>query len=144
MASTARDHRGGHARTGQPCDQFVVVPADVHGHRARAVEQRGRLPGHDQPAGVDHHHVVADLLHVVEQVGGHDHGDAEGAETGHQGQHLLPAEGGQPGRRLVQQHQFVTHQRLRELRACRIPVENRRWPEAASSSPTRSRMSDAR
>ena len=75
-------------------------------------------PGDDEPAGVDHHDVVAHLLHVVEQVRGHQHRDAERAEAGDQGEHLLPAERIEPGRRLVEQDQLgVADERLGELGA---------------------------
>ena len=83
-----------------------MLGTDVDGEHAGALEQRIGRPGDDEPATVDHHDVVADLLHVVEQVGGHQHGDAERAEPGDEGEHLLAAERIEAGRRLVEQHQF--------------------------------------
>ena len=75
-------------------------------------------PDSDEPAGVDHHHVVAHLLHVVEQVGGHQHRDAERAEPGDEREHLLAAERVEAGGRLVEQHQLgVADERLGQLRA---------------------------
>ena len=62
--------------------------------------------------------MVAHLLHVVEQVRGHQHGDAERPEAGDEGEHLLPAERVEPGRRLVEEDQLgIADERLGELRA---------------------------
>ena len=98
-------------RSGQPL-------ADVDGDPAGALEQRLGGAGDDEPAGVDHHDVVADLLHVVEQVGGHEHGDPERAEAGDEGEHLLPAERVEAGGRLVEEDQLgVSDERLGELGA---------------------------
>ncbi len=67
---------------------------------------------------VDHHHVLAHPLDVVEQVGGEDGGDAEPGQAADQLEHLLPAHRVEPGGGLVQQHQLrVGHQRLGELGA---------------------------
>ena len=108
----------GHAGAGQSGDQLVGVAADVDRHQPGALQQRVGVAGHDQPAGVDHHHVVAHLLHVVEQVGGHQHRDAERAEAGDEGEHLLAAERVEPGGRLVEQHELrVADERLGELGA---------------------------
>ena len=74
--------------------------------------------GHDELAGVDHHDVVAHLLHVVEQVGGHQHRDAERAEAGDEREHLLAPERVEAGGRLVEQHQLgIADERLGQLRA---------------------------
>ena len=60
--------------------------------------------------------MVADLLHVVEKVGGEEHRDVEGAEPCHQGQHLLAPERVEAGRGLIEQHQLgVADEGLREL-----------------------------
>ena len=62
--------------------------------------------------------MVADLLHVVEQVGGHQHGDAERPEAGDERQHLLAPERVEAGRRLVEQDQLgIADERLGELGA---------------------------
>ncbi len=75
-------------------------------------------PDDDELAGVDHHDVVAHLLHVVEQVGGHQHRDPERPEAGDEGQHLLAPERVEPGRRFVEQHELgIADERLGQLRA---------------------------
>ena len=102
----------------QPGDELVAARPDVDGDDAGAFEQRVGRARDDEPAGVDHHDVVAHLLHVVEQVGGHQHRDAERAEAGDERQHLLAAERIEAGGRLVEQHQLgIADERLGELGA---------------------------
>ena len=108
----------GQADRGEAGDELVAARADVDGDDAGALEQRIGRAGHDEPAGVDHHDVVAHLLHVVEQVRGHQHRDAERAEAGDEREHLLAAERVEAGGRLVEQHQLgIADERLGELRA---------------------------
>ena len=59
-------------------EQPVPLGADVDGEQPGALEQRAGGARDDQPAAVEHHDVVAHLLHVVEEVGGEQHRDAEG------------------------------------------------------------------
>ena len=80
--------------------------ADVDGHRARLVQERRGGGVGDQAAGVEHDHVVADLGHVVEEVGGQHHRDAEAAQAVDQGQHLLPAGRVEAGGGLVEQDEL--------------------------------------
>ena len=102
----------------QPGDELAATRADIDGDDAGALEQRVGGAGDDELAGVDHHDVVAHLLHVVEQVGGHQHRDAERAEAGHEREHLLAAERVETGGRFVEQHQLgIADERLRELGA---------------------------
>ena len=83
-----------------------------------AFEQRVGGTRHHEPAAVDHHDVVAHLLHVVEEVSGHQHRDAERAETGNEHQHLLAAQWVEARGRLVEQHQLgIADQRLGQLGA---------------------------
>ncbi len=90
--------------------------ADVDGDHAGAVEQRFGRALDDEAAGIDHHDVIADLLHVVEQVGGHQHGDAERAEPGDEVEHLLAAERVEAGGGLVEQHELrIADERLGQL-----------------------------
>ena len=87
---------GDDGRRCRPCasagDELVAARTDVDGDGAGAFEQRVGRARHDEPAGVDHHDVVAHLLHVVEQVRGHQHRDAERAEPGDEREHVLAAE----------------------------------------------------
>ena len=93
----------------------VAVDADVEigGVVVRHVE---RLRGDDLPA-VEHDNVVADPLHVVEDVRGEHHQDAElPVDAADQVEHLLPAERIEPVRRLVEEDQLgIVHDRLGEL-----------------------------
>ena len=60
--------------------------------------------------------MVADLLDVVEEVGGEQHGDAERAEAGDQGQHLLAPHRVEAGRGLVEEHELgIGDERLGQL-----------------------------
>ena len=129
-----------------------------------ALEQRVGRARDDEPAGVDHHDVVAHLLHVVEQVGRHQHRDAERAEPGDEREHLLAAERVEPGGRLVEQHQLRDRRRApgrawcagacrsrtrrsggsgprrgRRGRGCRTPAGGRRGPAARSARRTSTR-----
>ncbi len=62
--------------------------------------------------------MVADLLHIVEEVSGHQHRDAERPESGNERQHLFTSEWIESRRRLVEQYQLgITDQRLGELGA---------------------------
>ena len=90
---------------------------DVDGDSTGALEQRLRGAGHDEAAGVDHDDVIAHVLHVVEQVRGHQHGDAEGPEAADEGEHLLPPERVETRRGLVEQHELrIADQGLGQLR----------------------------
>ena len=101
-----------------PATSSSLRGADIDGDETGAFEQRVGRARHDESAGVDHHDVVAHLLHVVEEVSGHQHRDPERAEPGDEHQHLFAAERIEAGGRLVEQHQFrVADQRLGELRA---------------------------
>ena len=103
---------------GERGDELVGPRPDIDGEHAAALEQRVGGARDDEPPGVDHHDVVADLLHVVEQVGGHQHGDAERPEPGDEGKHLLPAEWIEPRRRFIEEHQLrIADERLGELGA---------------------------
>ena len=77
-ASRARPAAASASSSSDPWTPTSTVTVPV-----RSSSDLGRTR-HDQPAAVDHHHVVAHLLHVVEQVGGHQHRDAERAEPGDQ------------------------------------------------------------
>ena len=113
---------GVHTDPGQPGHQLVVAVTDVDRHHAGALEQGVGLARHHEVAGVDHHHVVAHLLHVVEEVGGEQHRDAERAEAGDQLEHLLAPERIEAGGRLVEQHQLgIAHERLGQLGALAHP-----------------------
>ena len=91
---------------------------DVDGDSTGALEERLRGTGHDEAPGVDHDDVIADVLHVVEQVRGHQHGDAEGPQAADQGEHLLPPERVETGRGLVEEHQLrIADEGLGKLRA---------------------------
>ena len=104
----ARGHAGaGRPRAASARRRARRGRADVDGEHAGALEQRAGGAGHDEAAAVEHHHVVADLLHVVEQVGGEQHRDAERAEAGDQGQHLLAAHRVEAGGGLVEQHELA-------------------------------------
>ena len=113
---------GVHADPGQAGHQLVVAVTDVDRHHAGALEQGIGLTRHHEVAGVDHHDAVAHLLHVVEEVGGEQHRDAERAEAGHQLEHLLASERIEAGGRLVEQHQLgIAHERLGQLGALAHP-----------------------
>ena len=72
----------------------------------------------EQLAAVDHHHVVAHPLHVVEQVGGDEHRDAEAGEAPDEAEHLLAAERVEPGGGLVEEDELrVGDEGLGELGA---------------------------
>ncbi len=98
--------------------QLIAARADIDGDETGAFEQRVRRARHDESPAVDHHDVVAHLLHIVEEVCCHQHRDPERAEPGDEHQHLLAAERIETRGRLVEEHQFrVADQCLGELRA---------------------------
>ena len=95
---------------------------DVDGDGAGALEQRVGRAGDDQSAGVDHHDVVAHLLHVVEQVRGHQHGDAERSEPSNEREHVVAPDRVEAGGRFVEQDELgIADDRLGELRALPHP-----------------------
>ena len=141
-AATARRRTGPSAATNSS-----RARTDVDGHGARAFEQCIGRAGDDQTTRVDHHDVVAHLLHVVEQVGGHQHGDAERSEPSNEREHVIASDRIEAGGRFVEQDELGIARRSpgRACVRCRIPVENSPiGRNRASSRPTRSRMSDAR
>ena len=72
-------------------DEVVAARTDVDGDGAGALEERVGRARDDESARVDHHDVVAHLLHVVEQVRGHQHRDAERSEPGDEREHVVAA-----------------------------------------------------
>ena len=105
---------GGAEEVGEACG--AVVHLDPHG--AGAVQEGLGGAGMAQLAAVDHHHLVAHALHVVEQVGGHERRDAEAGEPADEGEHLLAADRVEAGGGLVEQHHLrVGDDGLGQLRA---------------------------
>ena len=90
--------------------------------------------------------MVADLLDVVEQVGGEEHGDAQPAEACHEIEHRSRPNGSRPavGSSRSTSSGSATSAWASLVR-WRMPVEKPpTGRKRASSSPTRSRTSEAR
>ena len=131
---------------GQAGDEHRPADADLDGHRARALEQGVGRPGDHEPPAVDHHDVVAHPLHVVEQVGGHEHGDAERPSRATSASISSRPSGSSPavGSSSRTSSGSATSAWASLVR-WRMPVEKPPiGRKRASSSPTRSRTSDAR
>ena len=121
----------------------VAVGADVDGEEPGALQEGAGGARDDQVPAVEHDDVVAHLLHVVEQVGGEQHRDAEPAEPGDEVEHLLATHRVEAGGRLVEEHELrVGHDRLGELGAlAHAGGEARR---RAGTGPRRGRRGRAR
>ena len=119
-------------------DQLLAARTDVDGDGAGAFEQRVGRARDDEPTGVDHHDVVAHLLHVVEQVRRHQHRDAERPEPGDEREHVVASDRVEPGGRFVEQDELgIADDRLRELRA--LPHARSRTRRSAGIAPRRAR-----
>jgi hypothetical protein len=96
--------------------------ADFDPHGTRPFDELVHRTGEHEGTGIDHDDVIAHPLYVVEQVGGEQDGDAERRQAADEVEHLLPPDGVEPGRRLVEQHELgIGDERLGELHALAHP-----------------------
>ncbi len=102
---------------GQPGRERRAPLLHLDGERPGLLGERHEGRGSEEPAALDGDEEVADAFDLTEQVRGHDGRDAEfGAGAVNELQHLVPARGIEPVRRLVKEQQTrIVDERLGEL-----------------------------
>ena len=111
-----------------PIRRRAPVP-DVHEPLRHRGPQLCQLPGQHDPAVIDDHHVLAQVLDQVQLVAGEQHRHAPGRHIGKQPAHGIHGDRVQAGKRLIEHQQVrVADQRGDQLNPLLVAVRQRIQP----------------